>query len=233
LKDRKKKILLVCRGNTCRSPMAEAFLKKFLGGEEVEVKSAGLSALEGMEASRWAKEVMQEKGFDITHHRARNISEKDVEEADLILTMSLSQKKELLERFPSAEGKTFLITEIAFPEISKDIWEYERALERLEEEKKRLLNQRSELEVLQKRYKELKTELERVEREISLILTDMERELTPYVDTLRKLEEKIRKHEIPDPYGRGKDVYEKVATRLEETVKLLSQRLKETWLKDR
>ncbi len=214
--------------------MAEAFLKKFLNGEEVEVKSAGLSALEGMEASRWAKEVMREKGFDISHHRARNVSEKDVEEADLILTMSLSQKKELLERFPFAEGKTFLITEIAFPEISKDIWEYERALEKLEEEKKRLLNQRrNELEVLQRRYEELKTELERVEREISLILADVEKELTPYVDTLRKLEEKIREHEIPDPYGRGKDVYEKVATRLEETLKLISQRLKETWLKDR
>lgn len=214
--------------------MAEAFLKKYLEGESVEIKSAGLSALEGMEASRWAMEVMKEKGFDISHHRARNVSERDIEEADLILTMSLSQKKELLDRFPFADGKAFLLTEVVFPEASKEIREYETALERLQEEKRRLLNERrAELEALQKRYEELKAELERVEREISLILSDVEKELAPHVNALKRLEEKIRKYEIPDPYGRGRDVYEKVATRLDETLRLLSQRLKEMWLKDR
>jgi len=103
-------------------------MKKLLSNENIEITSAGLSAIDGMEASRWAQEVMQERGIDISQHRARNLSEKDVEEADLILTMSLSQKREIIERFPSVKDKVFLITELAFPGISSAIMEYEKAV---------------------------------------------------------------------------------------------------------
>lgn len=214
--------------------MAEALLKRILSSDSIEVKSAGLSAIDGMEASRWAQEVMRERGIDISSHRAKSLSERDVLEADLILTMSLSQKRELVERFPQAKGKTFLLSELIFPELSKDLIEYERALEALEEEKERLLSlERERLEMLKRRYEELKRELNGIEREINIILARVEEQLSPKAFYLRKLEEKLEPYEIPDPYGRGKETYEMVARKLEELLTLLSKRLKEEWLGDR
>lgn len=230
----KKRVLIVCRGNTCRSPMAEALLKRMLSSDSIEVKSAGLSAIDGMEASRWAQEVMRERGIDISSHRAKNLSEKDVSEADLILTMSLSQKRELIERFPQAKGKTFLLSELIFPDISKDLAEYERALEALEGEKEKLLSlERDRLESLKRRYEELKRELNEIEREINIILARVEEQLSPRTIYLRKLGERLEPYEIPDPYGRGKETYEIVARKLEELLALLSKRLKEEWLEGR
>ncbi len=209
-------------------------MKKLLSNENIEITSAGLSAIDGMEASRWAQEVMQERGIDISQHRARNLSEKDVEEADLILTMSLSQKREIIERFPSVKDKVFLITELAFPGISSAIMEYERLFERIQQEKERLLSlERDRLEALKRRYEELKKELMATEREISLILSRIEDQLYPQLMQLRRLEEKLSMYEIQDPYGKGKEVYEKVAQDLEDILKLVSKRLKEEWFPNR
>ncbi|MCS7233739.1 MAG: hypothetical protein NZ900_06495, partial [Synergistetes bacterium] len=210
------------------SPMAEAMLKRMLSSDSIEVKSAGLSAIDGMEASRWAQEVMRERGIDISLHRARSLTEKDVNEADLILTMSLTQKRELLERFPQAKGKTFLLSEFVFPEISRDIAEYERALDALEREKERLLSfEKDRLEILKRRYEELKREMNDIEREMSIILARVEDQLSSKIFQLRKLGEKLESYEIPDPYGKGKETYEIVARKLEELLTLLSRRLKE------
>lgn len=214
--------------------MAEAILKKLLPYDNIEIKSAGLSALDGMEASRWAQEVMRERGMDISHHRARILSSTDVEEADLILTMSLSQKKELIERFPGADHKTFLISELAFPEVAKILMDYEKASERLQEEKARLLTlERDRLELLKRRYDELKRELNEIEKEISLILSRIEDQLSPQIMQLKKLEENLTTYEVPDPYGKGKSAYEKVADILEEMLKPLSEELKRRWALNR
>jgi len=214
--------------------MAEALLKRTLNSDEVEISSAGLSAIDGMEASRWAQEVMRERGIDISSHRARSLREEDVLEADLILTMSLSQKREILERFPHARGKVFLLSEVVFPDLSRDIEEYERALERLEEEKERLLAfEKDRLEFLKNRYEELKREMNDIEREIAIIMSRVENQLSPQIFYVRKLEEKIAPYEIPDPYGKGKESYELVARKLEELLSILAKRLKEKWLDGR
>ena len=64
-------ILVVCVGNICRSPMAEALLRDALTGpEEITVKSAGLGALVGQAADKHAVELMKERGMDLIAHRA-------------------------------------------------------------------------------------------------------------------------------------------------------------------
>ena len=84
-----RRVLFVCAGNICRSPMAEAIFRRraqeHLGLAAIEVESAGTIAVDGNRALLGTRDVMQrEFGLDISRHRARRLTEKM--EADLILT---------------------------------------------------------------------------------------------------------------------------------------------------
>ena len=86
-----KEILLICTGNTCRSPMAEALLRHKLNGRGVDtvvVGSAGTGAWDGAPASEGAYLVALEHGLDLSSHRARLLTRELVESANLILTMA-------------------------------------------------------------------------------------------------------------------------------------------------
>jgi protein-tyrosine phosphatase len=82
-------ILVVCTGNTCRSPLAEALLRSALQPlGNVTVTSAGTGAWEGAPASEGAYLVGLENGLDLSAHRATMLTRELVASADLILTMS-------------------------------------------------------------------------------------------------------------------------------------------------
>lgn len=106
------KILIVCTGNTCRSPMAEALLKRIAGEDgAMQVLSGGLFAAEGARASENAVRAMQDMGLDISAHTAKNINASVVREADLIhLSMTRAHRDLLLDLFGSqAESKTYAL----------------------------------------------------------------------------------------------------------------------------
>lgn len=98
-------ILVVCVGNICRSPMAEALLKQRF--PEKNIDSAGVGALVGHSADSAAIKIMKEHNIDITTHVAKQIDENLVHKADLIFTMSDSQNKWIEDRWPFCRGKTF------------------------------------------------------------------------------------------------------------------------------
>lgn len=77
---RVKKILCVCYGNTCRSPMFQALLSQELKSRGVEavVESAGLIAKVGFPANEKAIICMKERGLDITNHKSRRVSDLDL-----------------------------------------------------------------------------------------------------------------------------------------------------------
>jgi len=112
-------ILVVCVGNICRSPMAEALLRNELRGqEEITVESAGLGALVDHPAAEHAVELMSERGIDITSHRARQLHPDMVSAADLILVMEKGHKKVIDEVDQAARGKVHRLGEWRDMEIS-------------------------------------------------------------------------------------------------------------------
>ena len=103
-------ILVVCVGNICRSPMAEALLKSALRGQEgITVESAGLGALGGQPASDYSIELMEERGVDIKDHRARQIHPDMVREADLVLVMEPGHKLAIYDDDSNARGNVYLL----------------------------------------------------------------------------------------------------------------------------
>ena len=105
-------ILVVCVGNICRSPMAEALLKRELREQDgFTVESAGLGALVGYPASDYSLELMAELGVDISEHRARQIHPDMVHSADLVLVMETGHKRAIDVADPTARGKVYRLGE--------------------------------------------------------------------------------------------------------------------------
>lgn len=103
-----KKILFVCTGNTCRSPMAAAMMNKLLADSKLtDIKSecAGIAANPGEPASGNAIAVMREIGIDLSQHRARQTTQKLVDESDAIYTMTETHAAIFKTAFPEAVSK--------------------------------------------------------------------------------------------------------------------------------
>ncbi len=108
------RILFVCTGNTCRSPMAEAIARATAsarGLRDIEVASAGVSAWDGAPASDGALLVGMEQGVDLSAHRARLLTREIVATSDLILVMG-PQHRERAEEL-GGRGRTHLLMEYA------------------------------------------------------------------------------------------------------------------------
>ncbi|MEO0136049.1 MAG: Sua5/YciO/YrdC/YwlC family protein [candidate division WOR-3 bacterium] len=104
-------LLLVCSGNSCRSPMAAGIIKTMVDEKYVEIKSAGTAAIDGLPASENAQSVVREFGGDISSHRTRYLTREMVAEADLILVMEYKHYETIIELSPEAAVKTFLLKE--------------------------------------------------------------------------------------------------------------------------
>ncbi len=109
-----RRVLLVCTGNICRSPLAEAIMHRVLhdrGINGVEVGSAGTGAWDGAPASEGAYLVGLERGLDLSGHRAQLLTRELVEQADLILTMARHHRARVDEL--GGEGHVFVLGEYA------------------------------------------------------------------------------------------------------------------------
>ncbi len=107
-------IVIVCTGNTCRSPMGEALLRDILdrrfGREDVaRVLSAGVAAQRGHGASPQSVEVMGRRGLDLTGHASQPLDDPLMSMADLVLTLTRQHRDAILAAWPNHKGRVFTL----------------------------------------------------------------------------------------------------------------------------
>jgi protein-tyrosine phosphatase len=105
------KVLFVCTGNVCRSPMAEGFLRHEAArrGLDIETKSTGTHAWYGRAATIDGRKVMGEFGVPIDDHRTLELDEALVAWSDLIIGMSREHTRDTVRAFPDAERKSWTL----------------------------------------------------------------------------------------------------------------------------
>ncbi len=104
-----RKILVICTGNICRSPVGEALLRAQLP-DDFEVRSAGLGALVGSPADPASISWSKVRAIDLDQHQSQQISQDLVHWADLILVMEKRHVEDISTRYPAARGKTMLLS---------------------------------------------------------------------------------------------------------------------------
>ena len=109
-------ILVVCTGNVCRSPIAEGMLRAAfgsrLGAEAPGVSSAGTMGWSGSGADPNSVEAAAERGVDISDHRARELTRRDVGSATLVIGMSRDHAAAVVELEPDAAPRTYTLKEL-------------------------------------------------------------------------------------------------------------------------
>jgi len=106
-----KRILFICTGNTCRSPMAEGLFRKLSSHHpEWQARSAGTAAWRGQEASPETLHVLRERGINLSSHESRPVTEELMENATDVYAMTESHLAALLANFPEHADKIRLVT---------------------------------------------------------------------------------------------------------------------------
>lgn len=107
------RIMFVCTGNVCRSPMGELMMKRYLAGSSIVVSSAGVKGLKSHPIHQSSAKLMTSVGIDSSAFRSRPLTADMAQDSDLILCFEKEQRRDIVSMAPMAVNYTFLVTEFA------------------------------------------------------------------------------------------------------------------------
>ncbi|MCX8522071.1 MAG: low molecular weight phosphotyrosine protein phosphatase [Rhodoferax sp.] len=127
-----ERVLIICVGNVCRSPLAEALLRQAL--PQIHIASAGTHASPGAPAHPLIQQIAAEAGLQLQEHRAQRLQPQMVQQTGLVLVMDQFTRNHVLHLYPECRGKIFRLGEYQQSDIPDPMGEPEDNFRKISEQ---------------------------------------------------------------------------------------------------